>query len=509
MASVRRLAATALGTALAAQAPLAEGTATSTRSLLAGQQRLELEDPVGALAEFRIALAGQPENPAARLGTGRAHLMLGAAPPAIAYARAMQLAEPDEQRATALEVQCLLRLRQFTAAEQLAASALERPLLPAVELLAAHASALFRLQQIERAAALYRTVLARDPRHMEANLRLGSGLLPPRPGLPQPPELALAVAAARDGRHEAALGLLAGVLRQDPEHPIARRLTGEVLALERAEASLAAADAAYERLRRALPVPDVSGLPVAQFIPRWAELDPAQQAIAARALALFARHLGRLVAIGARHDLLGELERTTDAEPRASLRGKRTFDGRVWDDVRGIGGLRAATGIEALDEARQHGFDTLSHEIAHQVHLFAFTPADRRRIREMYDRAVAEGRCLDYYAASNEAEYFGQGVEAFASYVKRPGREVTHGHTRFELWRSDRVLHDFIAARVDFDPLQDRERREPLLRAAFDVALSAGRPEDAEAAASMMAPSPLREWCLAKARAELLAARDW
>ena len=55
-----------------------------------------------------------------------------------------------------------------------------------------------------------------------------------------------------------------------------------------------------------------------------------------------------LIAKGGRHDLMLEAERTTDHAQRASLRGRRTFDGRVWDDVRGIGGLRAATDIEAL-----------------------------------------------------------------------------------------------------------------------------------------------------------------
>jgi hypothetical protein len=165
----------------------------------------------------------------------------------------------------------------------------------------------------------------------------------------------------------------------------------------------------------------------------------------------------------------------------------------VWDDVRGIGGLQAATGIEALDEAAQAGFDTLAHELAHQVHYYAFGPRERARIRALYTAARAHGRCLDYYAASNEAEYFAQGVEAFSSFGKRPGCETTHGHTRFELRRTDPELYDLVAELVDRDPLRDERRRQPLLVAAIEVALRCGRAEDALTAAEQLASGPLRE----------------
>jgi hypothetical protein len=211
-----------------------------------------------------------------------------------------------------------------------------------------------------------------------------------------------------------------------------------------------------------------------------------------RTAAMFGSRLGRLLQAGGRHDLLTELERTTDAASRENLRGRRTFDGRVWDDVRGVGGLRAATGIEALDEAATFGFDTFAHEVAHQVHFFTFSPLERARLRSLYKLALAEGRCLDYYAASNEAEYFGQGVEAFVSLAKRPGSETTHGHTRWELMRVDRDLYDFIAELVDFDPLLDADRPADLLSAAVAAALCCGRPQDAQVAAGMLKPGPSR-----------------
>jgi hypothetical protein len=226
-----------------------------------------------------------------------------------------------------------------------------------------------------------------------------------------------------------------------------------------------------------------------------------------RTMAMWRRYLSKLLAVGGRHDLLGELERTTDAEARSNLRGQRTFDGRVWDDVRGVGGPQAATGIEALDDAATFGFDTFAHEVAHQVHYYAFTRAQRTRLRALYQQALAEGRCLDFYAASNEAEYFGQGVEAFACLGKRPGGETTHGHTRFELLAVDPELHAFLVGAVDCDPLATPGRREVVLEAAVAVALRCGRPRDAVVAAGLLSPGPLRERLLADAEQALAAAR--
>jgi hypothetical protein len=133
------------------------------------------------------------------------------------------------------------------------------------------------------------------------------------------------------------------------------------------------------------------------------------------------------------------------------------------------------------------------------VHFFTFNPLERARIRSLYKQAMAERRCLDYYAASNEAEYFGQGVEAFVSLAKRPGSETTHGHTRWELLRVDPKLYAFIVSLVDFDPLLDGAARQRLLAASVEVALRCGRPEDAAVAAEMMNPGEQRTRWLAEA----------
>jgi len=497
--------AAAVALALAPAPPLpgqqpTPGPGSAPVSVLArhGAELLEQEDPVRAWDVFREVRGREPAGLEGLLGLARVHLLLGNAVIAIAYASAALLVEPGCQDAMAVQVRSLIRDRLFEQAVETSGHQVALVQAPSAHLLAARASALFRVQRIDDAANVYRQVLAADPLDGEAHLRLGSGLLPPAPATVGP-ELLRAVQQSRRGDGKAAVAELRALLLKEPDHPIAHRLLGEVLWQIHADASMANSEPAFARLRAVLPSPDLGSAPVGEFVTGYTDLSPARRLVADRALSLFARHLGRLVAIGGRHDLLLETERTTDAPSRGALRGKRTFDGRVWDDVRGIGGLLAATGIEALDEAMAFGFDTLAHELAHQVHYYAVTQVDRMRIHELYQQARQHDRCLDHYAASNEAEYFGQGVEAFACYGKRPGCETTHGLTRFELYRRDRELHDFIAALVDRDPLADPVLRARILPAAVEVLLVCGRGEDAVVAAEMLGEGAQKQELLQKA----------
>ncbi|MEM7206062.1 MAG: tetratricopeptide repeat protein [Planctomycetota bacterium] len=473
-----------------------------------GRRLLRGEDLLAAQRTFRGLRERWPGEADGLLGLGEVHLQLGRADLALLYAQAARREHPSSPRAAALEVRALLRLRRFDDAVRVARRALSLMHAAGAELWAAYASALFRVQRSDDAADAYRRVLELDPLHAEAHVRLGSGLTEPA-AVSRPRTLESGVAALHAGDLDRAILAFHTVVLEHPRHAVAHRLLGDALLQRLARRSMAADAPEFAALAAALPIPEASGLEHRRFLPALPHLSPERHRVAARALALFATRLPRLVAMGGRHDLLTELERTTEAPERASLRGKRTFDGRVWDDVRGIGGLRAATGIEALDEAARFGFDTLSHEIAHQAHLYAFRPVDRRRITALYEAAKAGQHFLDYYAANNEAEYFGQGVEAFASLAKRPGREATHGHTRFELYRIDRDLYDFIESVVDDDPLQDPAQRARLLPASAAVAMRCGRFADAAVAAEMMDPGPERDALMARAQRALRFAQTY
>ena len=486
-------------------APAVEIAPASLRSAWVDRGRglLDVEDPLAAWRVYHGARPVGDEHVERDLGLGRAHLMLGHAERATRFAERSLAAAPERQDAMALTVRALIRDRRFDDAVRRAQLFLERAGAPSADLLASRGSSLFRVQRTDDAADVYRRVVALDREHAEAHLRLGSGLTPPVV-VKVSPQLLAAAAALDAGDRAAAVERLQAVLAAEPGNPIAHRLLGETLFAERTAQCMAMQSDAFSGLSEHLPTPDVSALRVAEFVPGYRELSQRRRAVVDRTAAMLGCRLAKLIEVGGRHDLLVELERTTDAPAREGLRGRRTFDGRVWDDVRGIGGLRAATGIEALDEAATFGFDTFAHEVAHQVHFFTFSPLERARVRSLYKAALAEGRCLDYYAASNEAEYFGQGVEAFVSLAKRPGGETTHGHTRWELERVDPKLYAFIAALVDFDPLSDPLCRGPLLQASAEAALRCGRPEDARLAAARLLPGADRERLLAEiGRADL------
>lgn len=468
-----------------------------------GERLLQAEDPVLAMESFRMLAAEPGARDDARLGIGKVHLMLGQADLALASVEDVLRSRPADSEVLALFVRSLIRARRFEDAVDRATTAVGQVPAPTAELLAASASSLFRVQRTSAAAEGYRGVLALDPLHAEANLRLGSGLSDPVE-VSACSDLLAADQLRQRGKVEQAVVILQRAVARGA-NPVAHRLLGEALYQQRWEGSMAARERSFRMLDNLLTDPVVPP-GTAEFLVGHGELKGRRKLAADRALALFGRHLPRILAIGGRHDLLGAVERTTDHWSRRSLRGTRTFDGRVWDDVRGIGGLRAATGLEALDEAERFGFDTLVHEIAHQVHYYALGQRDRIQIRRLYEAAEREGRFLDYYAATNEAEYFAQGVEAFASLAKRPGCESTHCHTRFELFRRDPALHEFIRKVVDVDVLADPRNREGLLEAAAEVALRCGRRDDAEVAVEWMAAGPARERVASRVQlAEVLA----
>jgi len=57
---------------------------------------------------------------------------------------------------------------------------------------------------------------------------------------------------------------------------------------------------------------------------------------------------------------------------------------------------------------------------------------------------LKERKTLDFYADSNEWEYFAVGVEAYVSDEKLADQKLAYGHTRRELLERDPDLYDFI-----------------------------------------------------------------
>jgi hypothetical protein len=149
-----------------------------------------------------------------------------------------------------------------------------------------------------------------------------------------------------------------------------------------------------------------------------------------------ARHIAGM--IGTRPDLAEQLQRQkvtlvlipsdtrmTDLPEFSSLRGKKTFDGRPWEDVRGSGGLRLNDGrlVVGISEENLAGlpsdpyqgrYSVGLHELAHALHLHGVSRDDSRDIHRAFAaRKTAGGPWTDAYASSDEKEYFAQGVCAW------------------------------------------------------------------------------------------------
>jgi tetratricopeptide (TPR) repeat protein len=277
---------------------------------------------------------------------------------------------------------------------------------------------------VEALAAL-EAALAIEPRHYRALVALSDVRLRRR-------EWALAAKAA------------SAAIEIDPEGAIAHmELSYAHRGMqEQSRIDIGAAD--FEASFYTGNAPPGAGL-TSEIFPDYTALAKREQAVIDGAVAPLARFLPALSRKGARHHLLDYDERASDIRGLASIAEGKTFDGRFYASIRGIGGRITVSGIEYIDMAARGGFHTIAHEFAHQVHMIAMDKEERRAISRLFERARREGRVLDYYAAANEYEYFAQGYEAYVSERKRPSAGVTARHTRQELMARDPDLYRFIA----------------------------------------------------------------
>lgn len=159
-------------------------------------------------------------------------------------------------------------------------------------------------------------------------------------------------------------------------------------------------------------------------------------------------------------DMLDSLDRTFAIPPLHEdlsiamnnpwFRGATTFDNRQWMDIRGVGS--GATGIEYVERGSHLERNVTLHEYVHLFHGTVLTDQERRRIRELYEQAMANDFTLDYYARNNEFEYFAQGFPAYFSEKKVHPLNHKSVNTRSDLLAKDPDLYGFI------DSLVQRQR---------------------------------------------------
>jgi Flp pilus assembly protein TadD len=407
-----------------------------------------------AEAAYRRAVERDLSDPGARAGLAEVLLLGGRAAEALAEVQAALPPavplEDEDARPWRVKALCLVELRRYDLAVAAArrAVALDPTSPRAIEALAASE---FRRGRMDEARRWYERAVALDPRTEEANLRLGNGFGPAVAGKPwrdgaDAERFAAAVAAweARDlaGAEKAFLDLC----RDRPESYKYRLGLGLVrLSSRRAQEAWLGRDAPI--LYAFLDAPEVEGLE--KVVRGYASLPELERRVVRVSTAPAKPFWPALVAAGDVHDVLPLAADLADDASRHDLAGRRTFDGRWYEHLRGVGGTRAATGAEKLREAAEFAFNTFAHEFGHQVHRHGLTKEQQAEVDGLYAAATKAGKTLDYYAASNADEYFAQGYEAFVSPLKRGCLTETGRHTRAELGRKDPDLHAFLLRVLD------------------------------------------------------------
>jgi len=221
-------------------------------------------------------------------------------------------------------------------------------------------------------------------------------------------------------RHRAARLFFRAALQRCPPYGrahngLAKTLEAERLALKRHRAD-------DEARFAATPTPALPDLD--RFVLNGPALSPRHGKRVTLSIAPWQRFLPVLIDSGATCYIKSLHQRLSETPGQELLRDRRiSYDSRLWDDVRGCGGYHTVTGIEDVERTIVGGYDTVLHELTHQVH--ALLPAARQRqIEGLYRRTLArqaagEEAFISRYAGTNVQEYLAEGVHALA----RPRRD--------------------------------------------------------------------------------------
>ncbi|MEP7154467.1 MAG: tetratricopeptide repeat protein [Betaproteobacteria bacterium] len=343
-----------------------------------------------------------------------------------AFQLALQRAKSDRDKAAALKGlgQVAYKRLDFDASlKQLHASV---SLDETADGLMAQAETLIRLARTGEAITATERAIGLNPYHELAHYYLGNGYarknyteLAARYGA----ELAKAgrlVRRASDaferGDYHAAADFSVQALKRCPEYGRAHNAYAKALELQRNEIDVH--HDGYERRFAATPMPVVPG--IEKYVINWKSLSPRHQKRVALSIAPWKAFVPVLIAGGSTHYIKPLYMKLSETPGLAVLKDQRiNTDSRLWDDVRGAGGFATVTGIEDVERTIFDKYNTVLHELTHQVHG-VFTADQMRDVQEHYrrakDREVAtKNAFLSRYASGTVWEYFAEGVNALES----------------------------------------------------------------------------------------------
>ena len=164
-------------------------------------------------------------------------------------------------------------------------------------------------------------------------------------------------------------------------------------------------------------------------------------------------------------------KKLTDLTEFASLKGTKTFDGRLWDDVRGIWmgagpkTIRFAVGEEDLGGKGSSGYGpgfVAGHEGGHGLQNHGLTDDQKKAVTKAYTDRKAAHPCTQatkegsadekawlqpgWYSAANENEYFASSVAAWYGYPYNTGKEAKERYTRSWLKKEDKPMYDILCS---------------------------------------------------------------
>jgi len=247
------------------------------------------------------------------------------------------------------------------------------------------------------ARAAYAKLVAAHPRWVDARIRLAS-------------------LEFEDGEFARARDACFTALQACPEYGRAHAVLAKALESQRFLVDVHRAE--YESRFAAMPMPQVPG--IEKFVVNWESLAPRHQKRVALSVAPWKAFVPVLVDGGATFYIKPLALLLSETPDQGTLRDQRiSYDSRLWDDVRGCGGFHTVTGIEDVERTIFDRYNTVTHELTHQVHQVL--PADDQRvIQELYRKAkerddAMHDAYLSRYAGGSVYEYFAEGANALVS----------------------------------------------------------------------------------------------
>ena len=281
----------------------------------------------------------------------------------------------------------------------------------------------------------FRDVLATDPSNVVALMGIGT-------------------AYYHLGEFETALGWFSRILADHPGYGLAHY--GVSYALRRMRDRVLVGLDEMRTVFEQRDAPEPAGL--REVFPDYERLDDELRKIVRLSVAPFSNYLPALAVAGATFHLLPFHKLLWQSPHKEPTKGTRTFDLRLWDDVKGQGGFHAVGGEEWVRDVRYQRWNVVTHEFTHQVHGM-FPDSLRAEVARLFQTAKTERRTLDYYADFNEMEYFAQAAEAFISEIKFTDQRGTSKHTRDLLAVGDSALFELLGRVNERDSYRDVEVR--------------------------------------------------